>query len=174
MGAPSQIRNAGPLNQPEYLCDRNQCFHLDVTECFGCHVALLCQELMEFPSLALISLLASREPPIPKETEVCGKAAVLRRKTQNQDGLPSYLCDQRILTPTPRASLSSSVWCICVMHLCEKMSVLSAVYGCSEFLWFCDLTLKRSYTSHTTFLFFSQINLTIQTMPLLKVNNNVF
>lgn len=63
MGAPSQIRNAGPLSQPEYLCDRNQCFQLDVTECFGCHVALLRQELMESPSLALISLLASKFLP---------------------------------------------------------------------------------------------------------------
>ena len=62
--------------------------------------------------------ISSHCSPIPKETGLCGKA-VLERKIQNQDWPLSRPCDQKILIPTPRVSLSSSV----IMHACHVLCV---------------------------------------------------
>lgn len=178
MSAPSQIRNAGPLSQPEYLCDRNQCFLLGVAQHFGCHVALLCRELIDTPSLALVLLLASkflhRNLPSLRRLKYVEKQQYWIGKHRIRTG-PHPICVIREyllqLPGTPFPHLYDA----CVScTVCEEMSVLSGVYCCSEIPWFCDFMLIRSYTSHTTLPFMlSQVNLTIQSKPPLKVSNNV-
>lgn len=181
MSSPCQIRNTGPLSQPEYMGDRNQCVLLGVTEYFGCHMALLCRELMDTPSPALVLLLASKflhtNLPSLRRLKYVEKQWYWVGKHRIRTG-PHPICVIReylLHLPGP-PFLSSSVWRMCVKHcvwgnVCALRSPLPKELPPK---WFCGLMLKRSCTSLTTLPFmFSQINLTIQSKQSLKVSNNV-
>lgn len=118
--------------------------------------------------------ISSHWSPIPKETGLYGKA-VLERKIQNQDwplsrlsvwskntysnsqGFPFLICNNACMS------------CVVCDIMCSQESIVA--------LKFCGSVILRSnkfYTFHTTFPFiFSQINLTNQSKPLLKVSDNI-